>query len=81
MEDEGFRVVRWSDPPGTHYSSHVHDNEQSHWIVSGTLELAVTGYGTVRLSAGDRDHMPPNTRHEATVIGSEPVEYLIGSKD
>ena len=55
MEDEGFSVFQWSDPPGATYSPHVHSDDQSHWIVSGTLELDVTGHGTVRLEAGDRD--------------------------
>lgn len=80
MESEGFSVFQWSDSPGSYYSPHIHANEQSHWIVSGTLELAVTGIGTFHLSAGDRDFMPPNTEHAATVIGDKPVIYLIGSK-
>lgn len=80
MESEGFSVFQWSDPPGAYYSPHVHADEQSHWIVSGTLELSVTGIGTFRLSAGDRDFMAPDTEHSAAVIGDEPVVYLIGSK-
>lgn len=80
MGSEGFTVFQWSDPPGAYYSPHVHPDEQSHWIVSGTLELVVTGVGTFRLGPGDRDFMPPETEHSATVIGDEPVVYLIGSK-
>ena len=80
MEDEGFSVFQWSDPPGTTYPPHIHGDDQSHWIVSGTLELSVTGHGTVQLSSGDRDSMPANTEHAAEVIGSEPVVYLIGSR-
>jgi quercetin dioxygenase-like cupin family protein len=80
MESEGFSVFQWEDPPGAYYSPHVHPDEQSHWIVSGTLELDVIGVGTFRLSAGDRDLMPPETEHSATVIGDEPAVYLIGSK-
>ena len=80
MESDGFSVFQWSDPPGAYYSPHVHPDEQSHWIVSGTLELNVTNVGTYRLSAGDRDFMQRETEHSATVIGEEPVVYLIGSK-
>lgn len=80
MESEGFSVFQWSDPPGAYYSPHEHPDEQSHWIVSGTLELVVTGAGTFRLGPGDRDHMPPETEHSASVVGNEPVVYLIGSK-
>lgn len=80
MENEGFSVFQWSDPLNAYYSPHVHGDEQSHWIVSGMLELDVTGYGTYILSAGDRDLMPANTEHSATVVGDGPVVYLIGAK-
>lgn len=80
MEAEGFDVFQWSDPPGATYSRHVHTEDQSHWIVSGGLELNITGYGTFLLSAGDRDFMPANTEHSAAVAGDGPVVYLIGSK-
>jgi mannose-6-phosphate isomerase-like protein (cupin superfamily) len=80
MENDGFSVYEWSDSPGATYSTHMHDNDQSHWIVSGTLELDVAGYGIVQLSPGDRDFMPAGTDHAARVIGDEPVVYLIGSK-
>lgn len=81
MESEGFSVFQWSDPPGAHYPPHVHSDEQSHWIVSGTLKLKVTGLGTFLLTAGDRDFMPPGTEHEAAVIGDKPIVYLIGSRE
>ena len=80
MEAEGFDVFQCSDPPGATYSRHLHSEDQSHWIVSGSLELNVAGHGTLRLSPGDRDFMPANTEHSAAVAGDEPVEYLIGSK-
>jgi quercetin dioxygenase-like cupin family protein len=80
MEAEGFDVFQWSDPPGATYSPHVHNEDQSHWIVSGNLELNVAGHGTIRLSAGDRDFMPADTEHSAAVAGDESVVYLIGSK-
>ncbi|HQU92497.1 MAG TPA: cupin domain-containing protein [Pyrinomonadaceae bacterium] len=80
MEDEGFCVFQWSDSPGTTYPPHVHSDDQSHWIVSGTLEMEVTGQGAVHLKAGDRDFMPGKTEHAAKVIGHESVVYLIGSK-
>jgi len=80
MEDEGFSVFQWSDPPGATYSPHLHGDDQSHWIVSGTLELDISGCGTFRLEAGDRDFMPAETEHAAKVIGHKSVVYLIGSK-
>ena len=80
MEQEGFSVYQWCDSPGATYSAHTHSDDQSHWVVSGTLQLNVPGHGVVRLSPGDRDFMPAGTEHEAAVIGDEPVVYLIGSK-
>lgn len=80
MEKEGFKVHQWSDGVGTVYSEHYHSEDQSHWIISGTLELRVEGFGKVVLCPGDRDFMPAGTKHSARVVGREPVVYLIGKK-
>ena len=79
LEEEGYSVFQWSDSPGTKYGPHVHAEDQSHWIVSGELELRV-GHETYTLRAGDRDFLPANTMHSAFVPGDEPVTYLIGAK-
>ena len=80
MEQEGFQVYQWSDRPGATYSEHSHANDQSHWIISGSLELTVKDTGIFVLNAGDRDFMPANTFHSARVVSAEPVVYLIGEK-
>ncbi len=77
---EGYSVVQWTDLPGTEYGPHSHAKEQSHWIVSGEIELEVKGGGKHVLAAGDRDFMPPGTEHTARVIGDVPVVYLIGER-
>ena len=79
MEHEGYSVIEWSDAPGTVYGSHRHETDQSHWVISGELELKVEGE-TYHLHAGDRDFMPANTSHSAFVPGTKPVRYLIGVK-
>lgn len=79
LEREGYSVSEWSDAPGTVYESHVHDSDQTHWIVSGELEFIVEGE-TYQLRAGDRDFLPANTAHAAVVSETEPVRYLIGVK-
>ena len=76
--DEGYSVFQWSDEPGTKYGPHAHGEDQSHWIVSGELELRV-GHETYVLRAGDRDFLPGHTIHSAFVPGAEPVVYLIGA--
>lgn len=80
LENEGFSVFDWSDPPRAIYEAHKHSKDQSHWIISGALELSVEGAGTYVLRAGDRDFLPAETSHSARVVGDEPVIYLIGEK-
>lgn len=77
---EGYRVYQWCDRPGMIYGMHKHGENQSHWIISGSLELTIQSVGSVVLEAGDRDFMPAETYHSARVIGDEPVLYLIGEK-
>ena len=79
LESEGYSVFEWSDAPGTVYGTHSHAEDQSHWIISGALELTVDDK-SYTLRAGDRDFLPANTRHSAFVPGNEPVRYLIGAK-
>lgn len=79
LEAEGYSVFEWSDPPRTSYAPHEHDEDQSHWIINGALELTVNGE-TYTLRAGDRDFLPAHTTHSAFVPGAESVRYLIGAK-
>ena len=79
LRNEGYSVFQWSDAPGTKYDPHAHAEDQSHWIISGGLELRV-GHETYKLRAGDRDYLPANTIHSAFVTGDKPLTYLIGAK-
>ena len=79
LQGEGYSVFHWSDAPGAKYGPHAHAEDQSHWIISGELELQV-GHETYSLRAGDRDYLPANTIHSAFVPGDQPVVYLIGAK-
>jgi quercetin dioxygenase-like cupin family protein len=72
MDAEGYSVFQWGDPAGTKYGPHAHAEDQSHWIVSGELELRV-GHEVYTLRPGDRDFLPANTMHSASVPGDEPV--------
>jgi quercetin dioxygenase-like cupin family protein len=78
LQSEGYSVFQWSDAPGTRYGPHAHAEDQSHWIISGELELRV-GHETYTLRSGDRDFLPANTIHSASVPGAAPVVYLIGA--
>ena len=52
LESEGYTVFQWTDAPGTKYGPHAHAEDQSHWILSGELEMRV-GYENYTLRAGD----------------------------
>jgi quercetin dioxygenase-like cupin family protein len=80
LQGEGYDVTEWTDAPGTVHPLHSHAEDQTHWIISGRLELTVNRQ-TYVLYAGDRDFLPANTAHAAFVPGSEPVRYLIGVKN
>jgi quercetin dioxygenase-like cupin family protein len=77
---ENYDVFQWCDNPGIVYGPHMHDEDQTHWILSGTLEITVQQAGTFTLNAGDRDHLPARAYHSARVVGDEPVMYLVGIK-
>ena len=79
LESEGYVVSEAVDEPGTVYDSHTHETDQAHWIISGEVEFEVNGE-TYQLGAGDRDFLPANTAHAASVLGDKPVRYLLGVK-
>lgn len=79
LENEGYDVFEWTDAGGTVYAPHAHAQDQSHWIISGALQLTVDGEDYT-LQAGDRDFLPANTTHAAFVPGIRLVRYLIGAK-
>lgn len=81
LESEGYNVYQWCDQAGVVYKNHMHGEDQSHWVISGKLEMTIQEIGTFVLEAGDRDHMPAGTYHAARVIGDEPVVYLIGERE
>lgn len=77
---EGYLAYEWGDRAGMVYPTHKHETDQSHWVVSGCLEIIVERFGTFVLEAGDRDFMPAGTYHSARVIGDDNVLYLIGER-
>jgi quercetin dioxygenase-like cupin family protein len=79
LELEGYSVFEWTDRAGAYYPPHSHAEDQSHWVLSGALTLIVDGE-EYTLRAGDRDHLPARTVHEARAEGTESVVYLVGAK-
>jgi len=79
LQTEGYSVFQCSVVTGSRYGPHAHEEDQSHWIISGELQLRV-GHETYILRAGDRDFLPANTIHSAVVPDEQAVTYLIGAK-
>lgn len=80
LVSEGYTVFQWGDSPGSALPTHKHDNDQTHWIISGALEMTVERFGTFILEPGDRDFMPAGTYHSARILGEGHAVYLIGEK-
>jgi mannose-6-phosphate isomerase-like protein (cupin superfamily) len=81
LSNEGLAVYQWCDTANSMRARHKHDKDQSHWIVSGRLEIRITQSGeTYILEAGDRDFIPAETYYELSVVGEEPCLYLVGEK-
>ena len=78
LTQEGYDVFQWADRPNTNHGSKKNPQAQSHWIVSGNLEIVVERIGRYVLGPGDRDFMPADTYHTLRVLGNEPVVYLVG---
>lgn len=80
LEREGFSVVQYGGRLESFFTRHKDFEDQSHWIISGALEMSVDNVGTSVLEAGDRDFLPAETYHTARVVSEEPIVYLIGKK-
>lgn len=80
MEREGFKVLQCGGRSQAIFIRRKHTKDQSHWIISGALELSVDDVETYTLEAGDRDFLPAETYYSARVVGEEAVVYLVGEK-
>jgi quercetin dioxygenase-like cupin family protein len=79
LTNEGFAVMRWSDPPHQHYTPHHHDHDESLYGVRGTITFHIDGRDHP-LGPGDRLMLPRGTVHAATA-GPDGATYLIGERE
>jgi len=75
LEKLGYRVCRYTYPPGTFFPPHTHGEEKIDAVVSGRFRIRMGGDEVV-LEAGDAVHVPRGAEHSAEVIGAEPVVSL-----
>ena len=76
--EDGFDPFAWVDEPGKKYDSHMHEHDESIWIVRGSMDFDV-GKQRFQLKPGDRLTLPRGQKH-AAVAGPEGCEYLIGQR-
>lgn len=75
LESRGFRVSRYTYPPGTVFDDHTHAVDKIDAVVSGRFRMG-TKEGEVVLEAGDRLFVPAGAVHSAAVVGDDPVVSL-----
>ncbi|MDX1577380.1 MAG: cupin domain-containing protein [Gemmatimonadota bacterium] len=75
LEERGYRVSRYTYPPGTVFPDHTHEVDKIDAVVSGRFRITVEGEGIV-LGPGDAVVVPRGTVHSAEVVGDEPVLSL-----
>jgi quercetin dioxygenase-like cupin family protein len=75
LEGLGYRVARYTYPPGTVFPDHRHQVDKIDAVVSGRFRLVIGGH-LAELGAGDWVDVPRGTVHNALVIGDDPVVSL-----
>lgn len=80
LTTEGFTIGRYSDQPGAVFGTRSSENDLTHWVIQGDLEITVLGRRPYILSAGDRDFIPANTYASMRAVGDDEVIYMIGEK-
>ncbi|ASC72275.1 hypothetical protein XM38_032310 [Halomicronema hongdechloris C2206] len=75
LEAKGYRVSRYTYPPGMSFPSHTHGVDKIDAVLSGRFRMAMQGQSVI-LEAGDMLTVPQGQSHTAEVVGNEPVVSL-----
>ncbi len=75
LRARGYRVSRYTYPPGTFFDTHTHAVDKIDAVLSGRFRIVLEG-AEVILEAGDAVEVPRGARHSAEVVGDEPVVSL-----
>ena len=79
IEKRGYRVTRYTYPPGTYFPDHTHTIDKIDAVVSGRFRMT-TPKGEAILERGDMLAVPHGTVHSAEVVGTEAVVSLDATK-
>jgi quercetin dioxygenase-like cupin family protein len=72
LESQGYRVAKYTYPPGTLFPDHKHGVDKIDAVISGRFRLVIGGH-TAILGPGEWVDVPRGVTHNAAVIGDEPV--------
>jgi quercetin dioxygenase-like cupin family protein len=72
LEALGYRVARYIYSPGTVFPDHTHGVDKIDAVISGRFRLIIGGHVAL-LGPGEWVEVPRGVRHNATVMGYEPV--------
>ena len=64
-------------PAGEHTIERKYERDALAVVVSGRLQVALPGSGVVELGPGDMLEIRPHVLHDLTVVGAQPVQYLL----
>ena len=78
LANEGYTIYQWSLAPGMIEAQRKNETDHTHWLISGSLDVAVINAGVFRLEAGDRAYLPAGVIFSFRVIGEQPALYLVG---
>lgn len=79
LEQRGYRVARYTYPPGTIFPEHSHAVDKMDAVLAGQFRLTANGQSVV-LATGDCIAIPRGMVHRAEVVGNEAVISLDATK-
>ena len=71
----GYRVSRYSYPPGTYFPPHSHEVDKIDAVLAGRFRMEMNGQSVI-LEAGDCLVVPRGEVHSAEVVGNITVVSL-----
>ena len=74
---DGYWPISWLDKAGTEYGPHLHRDEETLYIVEGSMDFTETETGeTHHLQAGDKLFLPPRLPH--STVTKDGATYIMG---
>ena len=77
IASDGYWPISWIDKPGCSYAPHRHRDDETLYVVEGSMDLIDLSAGkTHHLKAGDKLMLPARTPHAAE--STEGATYIMG---